>query len=50
MQIDFTPHKIKAAKAYLETLSQDKKSVEKEIKKEEKKPSFFRRYFSFLFR
>ncbi|NEW61234.1 hypothetical protein GSY74_08055 [Sulfurovum sp. bin170] len=42
MQIDFTPHKIKAAKAYIENLCEDEKKVKK-IEKKEKQLSFFQR-------
>jgi len=47
MQISFTPHKIKAAKAYIENLSEDKEEIKiKEVKgveKKEKKLSFFQK-------
>jgi hypothetical protein len=42
MQISFTPHKIKAAKAYIENLCKDEKRI-KEKKIKEKKLSFFQK-------
>jgi hypothetical protein len=49
MQIEFQPHKIKAAKAYLQNLYGEEKSIEKKVKKK-KKVSFFRRLFGAIFR
>jgi len=42
MQINFTPHKIKEAKAYIENLVNDELKVNKLVKKESK-DSFFRK-------
>ena len=42
MQINFTPHKIKASKAYIENLCKDEKEIKKVIKREQKL-SFFQR-------
>ena len=42
MQINFTPHKIKSAKAYISNLFEDEKKLEK-MKKKEKKITFFQR-------
>ena len=36
MQINFTPHKIKSAKAYISNLFEDEKKLEKMKKKREK--------------
>jgi len=40
MQINFTPHKIKEAKAYIENLIEDELKINK-LKKKEHKDSFF---------
>jgi len=42
MQINFTPHKIKKAKAYIQNLVDDELKVNK-LKKKEHKDSFFRK-------
>ncbi|SFV57995.1 hypothetical protein MNB_SV-12-793 [hydrothermal vent metagenome] len=43
MQINFTPHKIKAAKAYIENLCEDEKKIKKIENKRENKLSFFQK-------
>jgi len=43
MQINFTPHKIKEAKAYIENLIEDELKINKLKKKKEHKESFFRK-------
>lgn len=42
MQINFTPHKIKAAKAYIKNLVEDELKIDK-LREKESKDSFFRR-------
>jgi len=42
MQISFTPHKIKAAKAYIQNLVDDELKVNK-LEKKESKDSFWRK-------
>jgi hypothetical protein len=48
MQISFTPHKIKAAKAYIENLCEDEKKT-KELKIKERKLSFFQKIKKLFF-
>jgi len=52
MQIEFTPHKIRAAKAYLKTLGNEEEPKEPQdassSPQKPKKPSFFQRLFTFL--
>jgi len=49
MRINFEAKKLKEANAYVNLLS-PKKTITKNTVKEEKKPSFFKRVFGFLFR
>jgi hypothetical protein len=49
MQINFTPQKIKAAKAYLKTLSKEEEDLErKSSNQKRKKLSFFQKLFRFF--
>ena len=47
MQIDFTPHKIKEAKTYIENLVDKEISIINEIKKKNK-TSLFKKFFKLL--
>ena len=49
MQINFTPHKIKAAKAYIENLVEDELKIDKQ-KKKESKDSFFRKVLKLFYK
>jgi len=48
MQINFTPHKIKAAKAYIENLCEDEKKIKK-VEKKNNKLSFFQKLKKLFF-
>jgi hypothetical protein len=48
MQINFTPQKIKAAKAYLKTLSKEEDLERKSSNQKRKKLSFFQKLFRFF--
>jgi len=56
MQINFNPHRIKAAKAYIENLVEEEKTVEEKVVKivkiekgEDKSPTFFKRLKKLFF-
>ena len=49
MQINFTPEKLKEANAYVDNLKPTTPKS-KSSKKEEKKPSFFKRIFNAIFK
>jgi hypothetical protein len=48
MQISFTPHKIRAAKAYIENLCKDEKKIKK-IERKKERGSFFHRLWRVFF-
>jgi hypothetical protein len=48
MQINFTPHKIKASKAYIENLVEDELKVNK-LEKKKSKDSFFRKIWKLFY-
>jgi len=50
MQIEFEPHKIRAAKAYIDTLVKEEFHPSKKIKKPKSKLSLFKKIIKFLFK
>jgi len=50
MQIKFEPHKIRAAKTYIDTLAKEELHPSKKIKKPQTKPSLFKKVINFLFK
>lgn len=50
MQIEFEPHKIRAAKAYIDTLAEEELHPSRKTEKPQVEPSLFKKIINFLFK